>query len=466
MNKKMDKLWGGRFEKETEPLVEKFTESISFDTRLYREDIEGSLAHAQMLEHCGLLSRAELAEITQALLDIRAEIEAGSFEFHEAQEDVHMNIESALIRRIGEPALRLHTGRSRNDQVACDTKLWQMRAIEELDGLLAKCQGSLVERAESFRDVVVPGVTHMQHAQPVLLAHVLLAYVEMLQRDRERLADCGHRTDVSPLGAGALAGTTLPIDVEFTAKKLGFAGAFSNSIDAVSDRDFVAEFVFDLSLIACHLSRLAEEWLMWATAEFDFIDLDESFCTGSSIMPQKKNPDVLELVRGKTGRVYGDLISLLTTLKGLPLSYNRDLQEDKVPLFDAFDQVRGSLAVLAELIVRTTFKEARTREACEKGHLDATALAEYLVGRGIPFREAHGIVGRAVRQAAARGAKLSDMTLEELRAFSDAVSEDVFNVLGVSNCIENYRSHGSSSPQEVARQLKHWKEVLGETAEE
>jgi argininosuccinate lyase len=455
------KLWGGRFEKETAPLVEHFTESVSFDRRLYREDIEGSIAHAEMLAHCGLLSEADLAKIRQALKDILKDIEAGAFEFKASLEDVHMNIESALIQRIGEPALRLHTARSRNDQVVCDVRLWTMRASDRMTSLLSQCQRALVERAGAFRDVVMPGFTHLQHAQPVLLAHVLLAYVEMLERDKQRLADCRRRTSISPLGAAALAGTSLPIDVNLTAKKLGFDAVFSNSIDAVSDRDFVIEFVFDLSLVACHLSRLAEEWLLWTTTEFDFIDLDESFCTGSSIMPQKKNPDVLELVRGKTGRVYGDLMSLLTLLKGVPLSYNRDFQEDKVALFDATDQTEECLTVLTELIARTTFKENRMRAACSKGHLDATALAEYLVGRGVPFREAHQIVGKAVRHAAARNAALSDMTLQELRAFSEAIAEDVFNVLGASNCVENYRSHGSSSPAEVARQLEHWKTVLG-----
>jgi argininosuccinate lyase len=318
----------------------------------------------------------------------------------------------------------------------------------------------MVERAEAFRDIIIPGFTHLQHAQPILLAHLLLAYVEMLGRDRRRLSDCRKGLNVNPLGAGALAGTALPIDVQFTTKELGFEAPFNNSIDAVSDRDFIVEFVFDLSLIACHLSRLAEEWLLWASPEFDFIDLDESFCTGSSIMPQKKNPDVLELIRGKTGRVYGSLVELLTLLKGLPLAYNRDLQEDKAPLFDASDQVKACLAVLAELIARTTFKEQKMREACERGYLDATALADYLVGRGLPFRDAHKVVGAIVRKAAAQNVRLSDLTLEELRTFSELIAEDVYHFLGARNCVDNYRSHGSSSPAEVERQLKGWKELL------
>ena len=456
----MDKLWGGRFEKETEPLVEEFTESVSFDARLYRQDIRCSIAHAKMLARCALLSEEELAKIEGALREIESEIEAGTFEFQQAHEDVHMNIEAALIGKVGEAGLKLHTARSRNDQVACDTRLWTREAADDMDNLLARCQRALLERAEAFKDVIVPGFTHLQHAQPVLLAHVLLAYVEMLQRDRDRLSDCRRRLNVSPLGACALAGTTLPIDVEFTAGELGFDGAFSNSIDAVSDRDFVVEFVFDLALIACHLSRFAEEWLLWATPEFDFIDLDESFCTGSSIMPQKKNPDVLELVRGKSGRIYGHLVALLTMLKGLPLAYNRDLQEDKIALFEAADQVGACLTVLSELVARTTFKKDRAAQACEKGHLDATSLVEYLVQRGLPFREAHGIVGAAVRQAAAQGANLSELTLEELRSSSELIEQDVFQVLGVRNVVDSYRSRGSSSPAEVERQIEHWKSVL------
>ncbi len=460
----MDKLWAGGFEKSTEPIVEAFTESVSFDRRLYREDIRGSIAHAEMLCSGGLIAESELIEIKQGLREIEQEIESGTFEFDRGHEDIHMNIEAALIRRIGEAGRRLHTGRSRNDQVACDVRLWTRRAIEETDGLLARLQSALADRAEAFRDLIMPGFTHLQHAQPVLLAHVLLAYVEMLQRDRERVMDCLKRTNVSPLGACAMAGTALPVDVEMTAEQLGFDRPFSNSIDAISDRDFVVEFVFAESLIMCHLSRLCEEWLLWASQEFDFIDLDESFCTGSSIMPQKKNPDVLELARGKSARVIGHLMALLTLLKGLPLAYNRDFQEDKPALFDATDQVQACLGVLAELVARTTFKEDRAREACEMGHMDATSLADYLVGRGLPFREAHEVVGAAVRQAAAQDAKLSELTLQELRRFSELIGEDVFRALGVRNCVENYRSHGSSSPAEVERQLRHWRDALGDRA--
>jgi len=457
----MKKLWSGRFEKDTDAAVEKFTESVSFDRRLYREDIQASIAHAEMLERCGLMSETELPQIRDALRQIEKEIEQGNFEFLQELEDVHMNVEVALIQRIGEAGLKLHTARSRNDQVACDLRLWARARLDEVDGLLAGCQRALVAAAEEFETLIVPGFTHLQHAQPVLLAHVLLAYVEMFGRDRDRLADCRRRVNVCPLGACALAGTSLPVNVKLTAEKLGFGAVFSNSMDAVSDRDFAIEFVFVLSLVACHLSGLAEQWLLWACRELDFIDLDESFCTGSSIMPQKKNPDVLELIRGKCGRVYGDLTALLTVFKGLPLSYNRDMQEDKEPLFDAVRVVSDSLEILAELVARTTFKEDKMAQACRRGYMDATALAEYLVERGMPFREAHQTVGLIVRKAAAQDVELSQLSLEEFTAFSEVIGEDVYRVLGARNCVEGYRSHGSSSPAEVQRQIDLWKGRLG-----
>ncbi|MFP4028250.1 MAG: argininosuccinate lyase [Candidatus Brocadiia bacterium] len=455
-----DKLWAGRFEEDTDPLVEEFSESVSFDKRLYKQDIRGSIAHAKMLAHCGLLSESELVQIKETLEEIKREIETETFDFRREHEDIHMNIEAALIDRIGEAGMKLHTARSRNDQVACDFRLWIRGVIDEIDRLLSRCQVAFVERADTFKEMVVPGVTHLQHAQPVLLSHILLAYVEMLQRDRDRLADCRTRVNVSPLGAGAIAGTTLPIDPGFTAEQLEFEKVFENSIDAVSDRDFAMEFVFGLSTIACHLSRLAEDWLIWSTPEFDFIDLDESFCTGSSIMPQKKNPDVLELMRGKTGRIYGHLMSLLTMLKGQPLAYNRDLQEDKRAVFDAADQVRKCLAVLAELVPRTTFKEEQARKACRKNHLDATALADYLVGRGLAFREAHKIVGQIVRKATKDEKTLPEMTLESMQSFSELIAEDVYDYLGPQNCVNHYRSRGSSSADEVQRRLDEWKKQL------
>ncbi len=458
----MKKPWGGRFEKDTEQAVEQFAESVSFDCRLYKEDIRGSVAHAEMLAECELLTKAELVLIREGLRDIEREIEDGQFEWSVPLEDVHMNIEAALIARIGDVGRKLHTARSRNDQVACDVRLWCRGAIERTGMLVQECQRALVGKAQDYRDAIMPGCTHMQHAQPVLLAHELLAFVEMLERDRQRLAGCRERTNVSPLGACALAGTALPIEAKLTAEKLGFDAVFSNSIDAVSDRDFVIELVSALAIAAMHLSRLAEQWLIWSTREHDFIDLDEAYCTGSSIMPQKKNPDVLELIRGRCGRVYGDLMALLTHMKGLPLAYNRDMQEDKEALFDAVDTVCASLSIAASLIRTTEFKRENMRAAAEQGHMDATALADYLVKRGIPFREAHQIVGRAVRRAAADGVELRELSLEELGSFSPVIADDVYGALGTQNCVENYRSHGSSSPAEVDRQLESWQQRLGQ----
>jgi argininosuccinate lyase len=458
----MKKPWGGRFEKDTNEMVERFTESISFDQRLYKEDIRASVAHAAMLARCGLLTDAESDRIREALAEIEKEIESGRFAFRVPLEDIHMHIEAALIQRIGDAGRKLHTARSRNDQVATDLRLWCRSALDECDELIAACQRALVEKAQEYRELIVPGFTHLRHAQPVLLPHVLLAYAEMLERDRGRLTDCRKRMNVSPLGACALAGTTLPIDPESTGRELGFDACFSNSMDAVSDRDFALEFAFALAVVSMHLSRLAEEWLIWSTPEFDFVDLDEAFCTGSSIMPQKKNADVLELMRGKTSRVYGDLMALLSIMKGQPLAYNRDLQEDKEPLFDAADTVRDCLAIAGELVATTTFKQENIARACALGHMDATALADYLVRRGVPFREAHETVGRAVRKAAADGVTLEELSLEQLRSFSPLIAEDVYRALGIQNCVENYRSHGSSAPAEVERQLQVWRARLAE----
>ena len=456
----MKKPWSGGFEKDTDEAVEQFTESVGFDQRLYRQDIRASQAHAEMLARRGLISEAELIEIRESLRQIEQEIEEGQFEFRVPLEDVHMNIEAALIERIGDAGRKLHTARSRNDQVACDERLWVRDTIDDLDGAITQCQAALVQKAEQYREAVMPGLTHMQHAQPILLGHVLLAYVEMLQRDRDRLQDCRGRANVSPLGACALAGTGLPTDPESVAEELEFDHCFGNSVDAVSDRDFVIELVFDLAMVAMHLSRMAEDWIVWCSHEFDFVDLEESFCTGSSIMPQKKNPDVLELMRGRCGRVYGDLVALLTVFKGLPLAYNRDMQEDKEALFNAVDTVGDSLQIVVPLIATTEFKVQNMEAACRHGQMDATALADYLVERGLPFREAHEIAGRASRAAASQGGNLEDLKLEELQEFSELIGESVYGVLGVRNCVGNYRSHGSSSPDELERQLDEWKERL------
>ncbi|MBM4085289.1 MAG: argininosuccinate lyase, partial [Planctomycetes bacterium] len=415
---KPKKPWGGRFAAATAPSVEAFTQSVSFDQRLYEQDIQGSIVHARMLAKCGLISAAEQRRIAAGLRGILRDIQAGKFQFREELEDVHMNIESALVDRIGAAGRKLHTARSRNDQVAMDLRLWTRQEVGAVSALIRDLQRALVAKARENADLVLPGFTHVQHAQPVLAAHYLLAYVEMLERDKARLADCLKRVNVSPLGACALAGTGLPTDPALTAKALGFEGVCANSLDAVSDRDFCLEFAFGLALIALHLSRLAEEWILWASEEFGFLDLADAFCTGSSIMPQKKNPDVLELIRGKAGRVFGHLVSLLTMMKGLPLAYNRDMQEDKEAIFDAADTVKGCLSMAAELTPQTRFRRERVAEALRRGFLDATALADYLVKRGLAFRDAHRVVGGLVKECAASGKALADLSLAQLRRHS------------------------------------------------
>ncbi|MFQ5893584.1 MAG: argininosuccinate lyase, partial [Nitrospinota bacterium] len=386
------KLWAGRFEEEMAREVEEFTASVNFDRRLYREDIDGSIAHARMLAHRGIIAQGEAEAIVRELETIREEIGQGDFEWKLEHEDVHMNIEAALIERLGEVGAKLHTGRSRNDQVALDMRLYVKRAAGDLVEAAVNLQKALLDPAERYLDAVMPGYTHLQRAQPVLLAHHLLAYFEMLERDKGRLSDCARRADVSPLGAGALAGSTLPLDPGFVAQELGFAETFRNSMDAVSDRDFVVEFLSACAILMMHLSRLAEEIVLWSSAEFGFVELSDAYATGSSMMPQKKNPDVAELVRAKTGRAYGHLVAMLTVLKGLPLSYNRDLQEDKEGLFDAVDTALACLKVMAGMLRTLKVNEARMRGAVEEGFLLATDLAEYLVRKGMPFREAHRVV--------------------------------------------------------------------------
>ncbi|NUO09775.1 MAG: argininosuccinate lyase [Candidatus Brocadia sp.] len=457
---KQKKPWGGRFTKQTAALVESFTESISFDWRLCQHDIEGSIAHANMLAKCKLITEKEKDAIIKGLKEILAEILTGKFEFKESLEDVHMNIESALIERIGEAGKKLHTARSRNDQVALDLRLWTREQARTVKSLLTVLQKELVKKGKAFFGLIMPGFTHLQHAQPVLVSHYLLAYVEMLERDKARLQDCCARLNKSPLGACALAGTTLPTDPAFTAKLLGFEGICENSMDAVSDRDFCVEYAFCLSMIAMHLSRLAEEWIIWCNDEMKFIEISDAYCTGSSIMPQKKNPDVLELIRGKCGRVFGHLTALLTLLKGLPLSYNRDMQEDKIAIFDAADTVQTSLSVLAELVANTNFNGEQMMHACEKGFIDATALAEYLVKKGVPFRMAHEIVGKIVRECIRVQCKLTDLRLESFQAFSSAIEKDVYKALGVENCIKNYKSYGSTAPGFVKKRITYWEKKL------
>ena len=455
------KTWGGRFVGQTDNRVELFTESISFDRRLYRHDIVASQAHARMLAEVGFLTAIEAEQIATALDEIGGRIERGDFEFSIALEDIHTHIERALIEKLGDVGRKLHTGRSRNDQVITDAKLWVRDALDDIDAKLLALQKSLVAAAERNLDVVLPGYTHLQRAQPVLAGHYFLAYAEKYERDRQRLADTRKRVNILSLGAAALAGTSIPIDRHSVAKKLGFDGVAANSLDVSSDRDFVIEFVFDLSLIALHLAGWAEEWVLWSTTEFDFIDLPDAFCTGSSIMPHKKNPDVLELIRGKSARVIGDLQRLLVLVKGLPLAYNRDLQEDKEALFDAVDTVSLSLELAAPLIAQTKFKTATIDARLEAGFLDATTFMEHLVKLGVPLRSAHEAVGRLVRTCEERKCRLADLSATEYDAIKPGLSATVYGVLGVRNALAAFRSYGSTAPAEVKKQVAAWKGRLG-----
>jgi argininosuccinate lyase len=440
--------------------VEKFTESVSFDHRLYAQDIRGSIAHAQMLTSVGLLTGDECRQIEQGLGEIRQEIEQGRFPFRTELEDIHMHIERALIDRIGDVGRKLHTARSRNDQVSTDLRLWVRDACDELDARLVDLQKAFVGRSERDADVILPAYTHMQRAQPVLAPHYWLAYTEKLERDRGRLADCRKRTNQMSLGAAALAGTTLPIDRQETARRLEFEGVMANSLDASSDRDFALEFAFTLSVIAAHLSTWAEEWILWTTTEFNFIRLPQAFCTGSSIMPQKINPDVLELTRGKSARVIGNLTRLLVLVKGLPLAYNRDLQEDKEALFDSFDTVRLTLELAAPLVAGAELNRESIESRLDRGHLDATTLMEHLIKKGVPQRTGHEIVGKLVRTALDRGCRLSDLAPAEFAAAHPSLDGGVLEVLGPRNAVEAFVSYGSTAPKEVARQVAHWKKKL------
>ncbi|WP_338824125.1 argininosuccinate lyase [Neomoorella humiferrea] len=454
------KLWGGRFTRTTDRLVEDFHSSISFDRRLYRQDIAGSIAHARMLAAVGLITPEEGEAIIKGLEEIRADIEAGRVEFDVGAEDIHMNIEKLLTERIGEPGKKLHTARSRNDQVVLDLRLYLKEEIPGIKKLLAGLQKVLVDLAEEHINTIMPGYTHLQKAQPVTLAHHLLAYFEMFCRDQERLDGCLERTDVMPLGAGALAGTTLPINREMVARQLGFKEISANSLDAVADRDFVVEFLAAASLLMMHLSRLAEEIILWASEEFGFIELDDAYSTGSSMMPQKKNPDVAELVRGKTGRVYGHLMGMLTVLKGLPLAYNKDLQEDKEALFDALDTVKGCLMVFTPMLATAKFKVERMREDAERGFAAATDVAEYLVRKGLPFREAHAVVGALVLHCLERGKSFYDLTLDEWRSFSPYFSEDIFSHITLEACIRGRDLPGGPAPAAVKQALERARRIL------
>jgi argininosuccinate lyase len=447
----------GVFSKATDRRVERFTESISFDHRLYSHDIAGSIAHAQMLAAVGLISRQECQQICDTLDQIRADIEAGVFPLRTELEDIHMHIEQALIDRLGDVGRKLHTGRSRNDQVATDLRLWTRDALDRIDGRLIELQRAFVTRCDADFDVILPGYTHLQRAQPLLAPHYWLAYCEKFERDRQRLADCRKRVNISTLGAAALAGSSLPIDRHDVAKRLGFAEIAANSLDAASDRDFVLEAAFVLTLISEHLSTWAEEWILWSTAEFNFLTLPQEFCTGSSIMPQKINPDVLELIRGKTGRVIGNLQALLVLVKGLPLAYNRDLQEDKQRIFDSFDTVELSLELAAPLVTGATLNRPSITQRLEQGYLDATSLMEWLIQRGVAQRTAHHLVGQLVGKAMERGCRLADLKLDDFRSADASIDESIYSVLGVERSINGFRSYGSTAPAEVRKQIDRWK---------
>lgn len=454
------KLWAGRFSKQTDKAVEEFTASVHYDSRLFEQDVRGSIAHATMLGKCEIISKNDAETIVEGLKSILIDWREGKIELDPSAEDVHMNVERILFTRIGEPAGRLHTARSRNDQVCTDIRLWMKDEIEVLTELITGLQHTLVESAAENLDTIMPGYTHLQHAQPVLLAHHLLAYFWMLERDKGRFADCKKRVDLLPLGSGALAGTGFPIDREFVAKELGFAGITQNSLDAVSDRDFASEFLAATAIAMTHLSRFAEELVLWSSPEFGFVELDDSVTTGSSIMPQKKNPDAAELTRGKTGRVFGDLMSILTVQKGLPLSYNRDLQEDKEPIFDAADTLKGALRVFIAMIETTTFKKDRMRNVLRGDFSTATDLADYLVRTGMPFRQAHEVVGKLVAECIASGKGLEEITLNEMKEIAPEADENALAILQPENSAAARSIPGGTARAAVEIQLKDARKLL------
>ena len=454
------KLWGGRFRKETDTLVNDFNSSIHIDERMVREDITGSMAHAAMLGDCGIISKEDVRQIIDGLKGILADVEAGKIELSAEAEDVHMNVESLLTERIGEAGKRLHTARSRNDQVAVDLRLHLKREIGEIITLILNFEKVLLRQARAHQSTVMPGYTHMQRAQPISFAQHLLAYAAMLCRDVTRLEDCRKRMDQSPLGCGALAGTTYPIDRWQTARELGFTAPTSNSLDGVSDRDYVIELLSALSLIMMHLSRFAEETILWCSWEFKFVELDDAYSTGSSIMPQKKNPDVAELVRGKTGRVYGDLMSLLATMKGLPLAYNKDMQEDKEPIFDAVDTVKLCLPVFAGMIDTMRVLPENMRRAAAVGFINATDCADYLVKKGMPFRDAHAVVGNLVYYCTEHKISLEDLSLNELKDHSPLFEEDVYEALKLEVCMDQRSSYGGPAETETSRQIEEMERFI------
>jgi argininosuccinate lyase len=448
------KAWSGRFREETAPEVERFTESVSYDRRLCRQDILGSIAHVRMLAHRKILPAADARRIEKGLREIAREVDQGRFRFSSKREDVHMNVEAALTEKIGEAGARLHTGRSRNDQVALDMRLYLREAVDEVREGLLRLQDVLLDRAQETLEVVLPGYTHLQKAQPVRLAHHLLAYYQMFSRDEQRLLQVRERVDVMPLGAGAIAGSGHPVDPAFVARLLGFSALAANSMDAVSDRDFAIEFCFASSMILLHLSRWSEELILWSSEAFGFVELSDAYCTGSSMMPQKKNPDVLELIRGKTGGVYGDLVSLLVLMKGLPLTYQRDMQEDKVPLFHAADAVKACLSVFALLLGSVCFQTDRMRNEAERGFLNATDLADELARKGVPFRRAHAVAGRAVRYCLDQGKRLEDLTGREWEDLAPEAGPGIRRVLSIERVVEARNVPGGTARAQVRKQLR------------
>ncbi|MDQ0902924.1 argininosuccinate lyase [Paenibacillus sp. V4I7] len=461
----VSKLWGGRFTKKTDQLVEEYTASITFDKELAEEDIEGSLAHVTMLGKCGILPADDVEKIKDGLLAVQGMIRRGELEYTIQNEDIHMNIEKTLIDLIGPVGGKLHTGRSRNDQVATDMHLYLRKRVVEFVGLLIKLQEALLEKAKDNLDTIIPGYTHLQRAQPILFAHHMMAYVSMFQRDLERLQDSYKRVDMLPLGAGALAGTTFPIDRHFVAEQLGFGRVYENSLDAVSDRDFILEFLSNASMIMMHLSRFSEEMVLWSSTEFAFIELDDAFCTGSSIMPQKKNPDVAELVRGKTGRVYGNLFGLMTVLKSLPLAYNKDMQEDKEGMFDTVRTLQGALQLFAPMVSTMKVNSDRMRQAVNQDFSNATDIADYLVNKGLPFRQAHEVIGKTVLYCIQNKKYLLDMSIEEFKTFSSLFESDIYQVLQPEQVVNARNVYGGTASNQVTEAIARAEQVLAQSNE-
>ena len=456
------KLWGGRFTKETDQLVHNFNESLSFDRKFYRQDIQGSIAHVKMLAKQKILTEEERDQIIEGLQGILSDIESGKLEFTNEHEDIHSFVEANLTERIGEAGKKLHTGRSRNDQVALDMKLYTRDEIKEIDGLLKKLLEELLSVMEENLDTFMPGFTHLQKAQPTTLAHHIGAYFEMFSRDRSRLHDIAKRMNYCPLGAGAFAGTTYPLDREYTAELLGFDGPTLNSMDAVSDRDYLIELLAALSLIAMHLSRFCEEIIIWNTNEYRFVELDDSYSTGSSIMPQKKNPDIAELIRGKSGRVYGALTSLLTVMKGLPLAYNKDMQEDKELTFDAIDTVKGCILLFTGMVATMTFRKDVMEASAKNGFTNATDVADYLVNKGVPFRDAHGVSGRLVLKCIDKNCALDDLSLEEFKEESEAFEEDIYDAISMKTCVEKRNTISAPGRAAMENVIRIYKERMKE----